>query len=62
MASETPPVDYIELNMGNYDEYEVSQLNQWGIWASDRIDELERELKEKTKAIEKASELLSPHF
>lgn len=60
MASETPPVDYIELNMGNYGEDEVSQLNQWAIWASERIEDLERQLKEKQKAIQQAFDILNP--
>lgn len=35
------PVEYIELNMNNYDEDDVAQLNNWAIWARDRIEELE---------------------
>lgn len=58
--SESPPFDYIELNMSNYDDDDVSQLNQWGIWASERIDELERQLKEKQKAIQQAFDILNP--
>ena len=54
MADETPPVSYIELNMGNYDEDDVAQLNEWGIWASDRIEDLEDQLTKKQKAIQKA--------
>ena len=33
--------EYIELNMVNYNSDEVLQLNQWGIWAAGRIEELE---------------------
>lgn len=33
--------EYIELNMSNYDDEDVSQLNQWGIWAVGRIEDLE---------------------
>lgn len=43
-AEAGPPVDYIELNMGNYSEEDVSQLNQWGTWASNRLDELDSAL------------------
>ncbi len=39
--SEKPPVEYIELNMSNFDDDDVSQLNEWGIWAVGRIAELE---------------------
>ena len=35
------PVEYIELNMANYDEDDVAQLNAWAIWAFGRIGELE---------------------
>lgn len=27
------PVPYVELNMCNYDEDQVAQLNEWAIWA-----------------------------
>ena len=32
--------EYIELNMVNYSEDQVAQLNAWGIWANNEIDEL----------------------
>ena len=32
--------EYIELNMANYDEDQVSQLNAWGIWAYGEIERL----------------------
>lgn len=35
--------EYIELNMANYDEDQVSQLNAWGIWASHEIERLQKE-------------------
>lgn len=40
-------VEYIELNMANYDEEEVSQLNDWGIWASHEIERLQKERTER---------------
>ena len=33
--------EYIELNMNNYNEDDVSQLNDWGVWASSEIDRLQ---------------------
>lgn len=54
----SPPVDYIELNMSNFDDEDVSQLNEWGIWADGRIEELEAEVSKLRKAIEKADEIL----
>ncbi len=35
---------YIELNMSNYDEDQVSQLNGWSIWAYGEIERLQKEL------------------
>ncbi len=35
------PVEYIELNMSNYSNSDVSQLNEWAIWASKRLDAME---------------------
>ena len=32
------PVDYIELNMCNYDDDDVAQLNEWAMWAFRHID------------------------
>lgn len=32
------PVEFIELNMGNYDDDQVAQLNQWAIWAAGQIE------------------------
>jgi len=32
---------YVELNMSNYNDNDVAQLNEWGIWAMGRIVELE---------------------
>lgn len=46
---------YIELNMQNYDEEQVNQLNDWGIWAYTRIATLERrclELQKKNTRLE----------
>ena len=40
-------VEYIELNMANYDEDQVSQLNAWGIWASHEIERLQKERSER---------------
>ena len=34
------PVEYIELNMANYDEDDVAQINQWGTWAVGEIAQL----------------------
>lgn len=36
--------EYIKVNMFNYDEDQVDQLNEWGIWASQYIDHLELRL------------------
>jgi hypothetical protein len=36
--------DYIELNMSNYSEDDVSQLNEWGIEAVARIEKLKKSL------------------
>ena len=47
-----PPADYIELNLNNYDEDDVSQLNEWAIWASDEIEDLEDENKRLKKLID----------
>jgi hypothetical protein len=38
------PVEYIELNPSNYDSDDVSQLNEWAIWAHGYIEELEKQL------------------
>jgi hypothetical protein len=38
--------EYIELNMGNYSEDNVAQLNAWGIWANSEIDELRNTIEE----------------
>ena len=35
---------YIELNMANYDEDQVCQLNAWAIWAVDEIERLQHEV------------------
>jgi hypothetical protein len=32
--------EYIDLNMSNYTEDDVAQLNDWAIEAADRIDKL----------------------
>ena len=61
LDNERPPVSYIELNMQNYDEDDVSQLNEWAIWATDRIEELQNELREKSKAIQNAYDDLKSH-
>lgn len=37
--------EYIELNMNNYDEEQVSQLNEWATWAFQHIEELESDIK-----------------
>lgn len=39
-----PPVDYTELNMSNFDDDQVSQLNEWAIWANAEIKTLRAEL------------------
>lgn len=31
------PVEYIELNMSNFNDDDVLQLNEWGIWAADEL-------------------------
>lgn len=36
--------EYIELNMANYDEDQVSQLNGWAIWAHGEIERLQHEV------------------
>jgi len=36
-------MEYIELNMSNYDEADVSQLNEWGIAAFAAIEDLTKE-------------------
>ena len=38
----TPPVDYIELNMCNYDDNQVADLNEWGAWAYKEIERQKR--------------------
>ena len=38
-----PPVEYIELNLSNFNDDDVSQLNEWGIWAAGRIETLEND-------------------
>ncbi len=35
--------EYIELNMRNYDEDDVSQLNAWAIWADAELERLRTE-------------------
>lgn len=40
--------EYIELNMRNYDDDQVSQLNAWGIWADAELERLRNELKSMT--------------
>ncbi len=37
-------VEYIELNMSNYDTEDVAKLNAWGIWAVGHIGELTAKL------------------
>ncbi len=39
--------EYIELNMANYDEDQVCQLNAWAIWAVDEIERLQKERAER---------------
>lgn len=41
MAMHAPPVEYIELNLANYGPDDVSQLNEWAIWANEYICDLE---------------------
>jgi hypothetical protein len=36
-------VEYIQLNMNNYDEFDVAQINEWAIEAFGRIEALEAE-------------------
>lgn len=43
MSEAEPPVDYIELNLSNYTSDDVAQLNEWGVWAHERIATLESE-------------------
>lgn len=33
--------EYIELNMANYDENQVSHLNWWAVWAYEEIERLQ---------------------
>ena len=40
-APSDPPVEFIELNILNYDHDQVCQLNEWAIWAISRIEYLE---------------------
>ena len=44
-ACSAADVEYIELNMNNYDEVDVDQLNQYGIFAVQRIESLESALR-----------------
>ena len=37
--ADTAPVEYIELNLSNYDADDVSQLNEWAIWAYGRLQQ-----------------------
>lgn len=62
MGREHPSHTYIELNMHNYDHDEVCQLNEWAIWANDRITELEDQIKQQSLAIRSAWEELYPHI
>jgi hypothetical protein len=39
--------EYIELNMANYDEDQVCQLNAWAIWAVGEIERLQKERAER---------------
>ena len=39
--------EYIELNMANYDEDQVCQLNGWAIWAYGEIERLQKERAER---------------
>ena len=39
-------VEYIELNLSNYDDEDVAQLNEWAIQAYKRIEELEQEVRD----------------
>lgn len=36
--------EHIELNMANYDEDQVAQLNGWSIWAYGEIERLQHEV------------------
>ena len=36
--------EHIELNMANYDEDQVAQLNGWAIWAYGEIERLQHEV------------------
>ncbi len=42
------PVEHIELNILNYNEDQVSQLNEWAIWAYEEIELLKEELRRET--------------
>lgn len=44
--SEQGPVDYLELNLNNYCEDEVAQLNEWAIWAATKIESVTRNQRE----------------
>lgn len=48
MPHKDSPVEYIELNISNYDCDDVSQLNEWGIWAWGEIQRLRSVLEELT--------------
>lgn len=50
-------MSYVELNMRNYDEDQVSELNEWGIWAFDRIATLERLCLERQNEIDRLNGL-----
>lgn len=32
------PVEYVELNLANYDADQVAQLNEWAIWAHEQLE------------------------
>lgn len=48
------PVPYVELNMGNYGDDDVAQLNNWGIWAAGEIAKLATTLAAERAARERA--------
>lgn len=54
--------EYIELNMRNYSEEEVSQLNTWAIWADAELERMRNERNGRTArdcAMDEVDELMN---
>lgn len=60
-----PPYDYRELNISNYTDDDVSQLNQWAIWADSELERQHDELtstKEEVKSVLQLMDNLAEHW